>query len=67
MKGLEKRWRPFRKEEVFFCLIFLSNLFANLTQPEPPNDGLVKEIPLISGKSRLVKYYDLTRILVLFF
>ena len=49
------------------CLIFWSNLIANLTQPEPPNGGLVREIPLISGKSRLVKYYDLTRILVFLF
>ena len=25
----------------------------------PPNGALVREIPLISGKSRLVKYYNL--------
>ena len=33
----------------------------------PPNSGLVREIgpnPLISGKSRLVKYYNLARTLV---
>ena len=28
-----------------------------------PNDGLVREIPFISGKSRLVKYYNLARLI----
>ena len=28
----------------------------------PPNGGLVREFPAISGKSRLVKYYNLARL-----
>ena len=47
-------------------LIFWSN-YSDLTRPGPPNGGLVREIPLISGKSRLVKYYNLARILSLVF
>ena len=36
----------------------LVKLARDLTRPGPPNDGLVREMgPLISGKSRLVKYY----------
>ncbi len=34
--------------------------YCDLTRPGPPHVGLVREMgPLISGKSRLVKYYNL--------
>ena len=34
--------------------------YSDLTRPKTPNGGLVREMgPLISGKSRLVKYYNL--------
>ena len=39
---------------------FWSN-YSDVTRVFTPNAGLVKEIPLISGKSRLVKYYNLAR------
>ncbi len=32
--------------------------YSDLTRPGPPNGGDCKGIPLISGKSRLVKYYE---------
>ena len=36
--------------------------YSDLTRFSTPNGGLVREMgPLISGKSRLVKYYSLAR------
>ena len=43
--------------------IFWSN-YSDLTWPIFPKWWFSKGIPLISGKSRLVKYYNLARILV---
>ena len=38
--------------------IYLVKFHRDLTRPQTPNGGLVREMgPLISGKSRLVKYY----------
>ena len=47
------------------CFVDLVKFHRDLTRPMgPPNDGLVREMgPLISGKSRLVKYYNLARLM----
>ena len=37
-------------------------IFATSHDRFPPNGGLVREFPAISGKSRLVKYYNLARL-----
>ena len=42
-----------------FLLIYLVKLVRDLTRPGPPNGGDCKGSPLISGKSRLVKYYSI--------
>ena len=44
------------------CLSFWSN-YSDLTRPIFPKWWFSKGNPLISGKSRLVKYYNLARIL----
>ena len=42
--------------------IYIWSNYSDLTRPGPPNGGLVREMgPLISGKSRLVNYHDLSR------
>ena len=41
-----------------FCILFWSN-YSDLTRPGPPKWWFSKGNPLISGKSRLVKYYSI--------
>ena len=44
----------------FTCNIYSGQIIAT-SHDLTPNGGLVGEIPVISGKSRLVKYYNLAR------
>ena len=39
------------------------SIYSDLRGPKTPNGGLVREISCKSGKSRLVKYYNLARIM----
>ena len=43
------------------CMAYVWSNYSDLTRLKTPNGGSVREIPEISGKSRLVKYYNLAR------
>ena len=47
------------------CYLGVSTQIIATSHDLTPNGGLVREIPFISGKSRLVKYYNLARCIFL--
>ena len=55
---------PARKVSIPKGNFIIWSNYSDLTRPGPPNGGLVREMGLlISGKSKLMTYYNLARII----
>ena len=63
-QSYQLRWG--RRYEKVVGLDHVSGQIIATSHDLTPNGGLVREIPLISGKSRLVKYYNLARCIFIY-